>query len=351
MNRMLALCLSLVMVFTCVSCSSSPDTSQASSGSSDVPQGSEWQSYKLKLGTIWTDADPSTAAVEAFSEMVSEKTDGAIQVECYNNSKLGGSTELLSGMPAGTLEMYHGRISTYGFLDGASMFNICSAPFIWDSNDELYAFLQSDVAQQWFDEAAAATGVRVILAKGECEARELTANKPISNADDFEGLKIRTADSVVVQSTMKALGAIPSVVAFNDLYMALRQGTVDAQENGFITIQNNSLYEVQDYLMKTDYIRDISIFCIAESIWQDMDQKTRDVLVECAHAAADVGTEQTNAQIEDAFETLKSEMTYVEIDVKSIQDKLGNVYEELDGECWKEGAYAAVKEFKDSYAG
>lgn len=354
MKKIFALCLALSMALACTSCSKTPDTSKekpSASGSGAVSQEPEWESCKLKLGTIWTDADPSTAAVKEFSDLVAEKTGGAVQVDCYNNSKLGGSTELLSGMPAGTLEMYHGRISTYGFLEGASMFNICSAPFIWDSNEELYAFLQSDVAQQWFDEAAASTGVRVILAKGECEARELTASKPIASAADFQGLKIRTADSVVVQSTMKALGAIPSVVAFSDLYMALRQGTVEAQENGFITIKNNSFYEVQDYLMRTDYIRDISIFCIAESIWSGMDQKTRDMLVECAHAAADVGTEQTNEQIEEAFESLKSEMTYVEIDVKSIQDKLGNVYEDLDGECWREGSYAAVKAFKDTYAG
>jgi len=352
MKKLLALCLTLVMAVTCVSCGTQSSTPPASSGGASAStQEPEWKEYKLKLGTIWTDADPSTAAVAEFSKLVADKTGGAIDVVCYNNSQLGGSTELLSGMPAGTLEMYHGRISTYGFLEGASMFNICSAPFIWNSNQELYDFLQTDVAQKWFDEAAAATGVRVILAKGECEARQLTASRPIASAADFEGLKIRTADSVVVQSTMKALGAIPSVVAFSDLYMALRQGTVEAQENGFITIKNNSLFEVQEYLMRTDYIRDISIFCIAESIWQEMDQKTRDMMIECANIAADVGTEQTNAQIEEAFEGLKSDMTYVEIDVKSIQDKLGNVYENLDGEAWAAGAYAAVKEFKDSYAG
>lgn len=348
MKKVFALCLTLIMALAFISCGSETGPDAGKSGSQSGSESGGRIEYKLKLGTIWTDADPSTEAVMEFSKLVAEKTDGAIEVVCYNNSKLGGTTELLSGMPSGSVEMYHGRISTYGFLEKASMFNICSAPFIWDSNEELYEFLQSEKAKEWFDEAAAATGVRVILAKGECEARQLTANKPIADADDFKGLKIRTADSVVVQNTMKALGAVPQVVPFSDLYMALRQGTVDAQENGFITVKNNSLFEVQKYLMKTDYIRDISIFCIAENIWSKMDRKTRDILIACADEAADAGTKRTNAQIEEAFNSLKNEMTYVPIDVKSIQDKLGDVYEDLDGVCWREGSYAAVREFKDA---
>lgn len=344
MKKILAMLMAIAIVMSLVACGSK-DTS----GKGD--EKNEWTSYNLKMGTIWTDADPSTMAVEEFASLVSEATDGAVKVTCFNNSQLGGSTELLSAMPAGTLEMYHGRISTYGFLEAASMFNICAAPFIWDSNKELYDFLQSDTAKKWFDEAAAATGVRVIVAKGECEARELTSNKPVANADDFNGLAIRTADSTVVQSTMKALGANPQVVQFSDLYMALRQGTVDAQENGFITVKNNSLYEVQKYLMRTDYIRDISIFCIAENVWKQLNEKTQNMLIECAEKAADVGTEATNVQIEEAFNYLKTVMEYVECDVGSIQDKLGNVYEELDGTCWAKGAYEAVKTFKASYKG
>lgn len=306
------------------------------------------KTIQFKLGTIWSDADPSTAAVNKFAELVEEKSNGEMKVSCFNNSQLGGVTDMLTGMPAGTIEMVHTRISTYGFLSGASMFNICAAPFIWDDNAELEAFLKTDVAQEWFDAAAKATGVRVFLAKGETEARQLSSNKAVRNADDFKGLKIRTADSVVVQSTMKALGAIPTVVQFSDLYMALRQGTVDAQENGFITDKNNSLYEVQKYLMRTDYIRDISIFCIAENVWQTLTDEQKQILIACAEEAADVGTELTNAEIESAFEFLKTKMEYVEIDIKSIQDKLGNVYEDLDGVCWDKGAWAAVKAFKES---
>jgi len=306
------------------------------------------KTYNLKFGSIWDDADPSTVVMNKFGEFAEAKTDGAVKVTIYNNSQLGNLNDMLSGMRAGTIEMLHTRISTYGFLEGASMFNVCSAPFLWDNYEELEAFLRSDAAQKWFDDAAAKTGVRVMLAKGDTEARQLSSNKAIHNASNFQGLKIRTAESVVVQSVMKALGAQPIVIPFNDLYLALKQNTVDAQENGFITIKNRSFFEVQDYLMKTDYIRDIAIFCISESIWQSMSADMKAQLVAAASEAAEIGTTMTRSTIDDALEYLKTKMTYVDIDIKSVQDKLGNVYEQLDGQAWAKGAYAEVKAFKDS---
>ena len=305
-------------------------------------------SYNLKLGSIWDDSDPSTAAINKFSDLLKEKTNGKINVRVFNNSQLGNITDMLTGMKAGTIEMLHTRISTYGFLEGASMFNICSAPFIWDNNSELEAFLQTDTAKKWFDQAAKSTGVRVFLAKGETEARQLSSNKPIRNANDFKGLKIRTAESAVVQQTMKTLGAQPVVIPFNDLYMALRQNTVDAQENGFITIKNKSFFEVQKYLMKTDYIRDISIFCISEALWQSMSEDIKAKMIEAAKEAADTGSKLTNEQVDQALNFLKTKMQYLDIDTKSIQEKLSNVYEDFDGKAWAKGSYPAVKAFKDS---
>src|SRR5690606_6091030 len=129
-------------------------------------------------------------------------------------------------------------------------------------------------------QAAKNTGVRVITAVGDTEPRQLTANRPIRTADDFEGLSIRTAESQIVQETMQALGAKPIVIEFSDLYMDLRQGTVDAQENGFITVMNSSFYEVQDYLMQTDYIRDVKAWYISDELWKSLSPEQQAILEE-----------------------------------------------------------------------
>ena len=303
-------------------------------------------------GLGFYEAENALNVMNRFAEILAEDPDLNISVTTYPNSVLGSSNDMLSGMPTGLTDLFYNTLSCYPWLEGAQKFNAVTAPFLWDSQEEFQAFLDSDTAQQWFEEAAQATGVRVLAARGELPPRQLTANVPVENADDFAGLKIRTAESALVQETMKRLGATPVVVPLGDLYMALSQGTVDAQENNFITVRNSSLYEVQDYFMETDYIRDVSAIFISETVWQQMSSEQQAAVKEAAKQAVEYEAEQVAQQMDETMEFLNEHMTYVEIDVQSIQDKLGeDFYQELDaaGDLWPTGTMDEIMAFKDSY--
>lgn len=351
MKKAVALVLALVMSISFLTaCGTSTQTgTDGENGNSGG--GIAEKTFDLKLGSIRTDDDPSIPALKEFVKLVEEKSNGTIKVTLYNNSVLGGLTDMLPGMTTGVVDMMHDRISCYGMLDGAANFNIVAAPFIWDSYEELEGFMASDDVQVWFDEAAQNTGVRAFMVKGETEARQLSSNKPVETADDFKGLKVRTAEIAVVQQTMRALGAEPVVIPFNDLYMSLRQGTVDAQENGFITVKNSSFFEVQDYLMKTDYIRDIGAYYISENIWNQMSENQQNAMREAASEAAEIETKLVREEIEETLEFLKSEMTFVEMDLDSVRALLGDsIYEQFDaeGRAWATGAYEVVKSYKEN---
>lgn len=338
----LAVILSLSLLAGC-------GTSSTNSGNSGNTSVGEEKTFNLKLGSIRNDEDPATKALKEFVKLVEEKSNGTIKVTLYNNSVLGGLTDMLPGMTTGVVDMMHDRISCYGMLDGAAKFNIAAAPFLWESYEQLEGFMNSDDAKVWFDEAAKSTGVRAFAVKGETEARQLSSNKSVATADDFKGLKVRTAEIAVVQQTMKALGAEPVVIPFNDLYMSLRQGTADAQENGFLTIKNNSLFEVQKYLMQTDYIRDISTYYISENIWSQMSEKQRNAMIEAANEAGEIESQITREQLKETLEFLKGKMNFVEIDLDSVRAKLGDsVYEQFDseGRAWATGAYEVIKSYK-----
>lgn len=308
--------------------------------------------FNLKLAGIKTPEDPASKAMEKFAEQVGKNSAGSISVKTFNNNVLGSINDMLSGMPNGITDLFYNTLSCYSWLGGAKVFNAVSAPFIWDNYDQLQAFLDSEVGQGWFEEAAAKTGVRVLAAVGELPPRELTSNKPVRSAADFVGLKVRTAESALVQQTMKKLGATPVVVPFADLYLALRQGTVDAQENNFITVKSSSLFEVQKYFMKTDYIRDVSAIFISENVWKQMSPAQRAIVKDAAVQACKYEAEQIAAQMNATMEFLKKNMTYVDVDVKSIQDKLGaNIYQEFDkaGQLWPTGTVDKIFDFKAKY--
>lgn len=347
--KKLTLLLLIVMVATLTLSACGSSSNQSSSGNNST---TEEKLFELKIAGIKTEDDPATLAMEKFAEIVNNNPEANITIKTFPNSVLGSTNDMLSGMPTGITDLFYNTLSCYSWLDGAKKFNAIIVPFIWDSQDELEAFLESDIAKQWFDEAAEATGVRVLVAAGELPPRQLTANKPIKNADDFKGLKIRTAESALVQQTMKKLGATPVVIPLSDLYLALRQGTVEAQENNFVTVKNNSLYEVQKYFMKTDYIRDVSAIFISENIWKQLSPKQQQILQEAAMEAVKYEEQLIKENMEEIMKFLNEKMTYVDIDIDSIKNKLGEeFYRELDrgGTLWPTGTIDQILEFKANY--
>ena len=310
------------------------------------------KTFTLKLAGIKNDADPASKAMELFAEKVKKDSNGTITVNTYNNSVLGNLNDLLSGMIDGTVDMMYNTLSCYSWLSDLRWLNITSAPFIWKDNNELQAFLDLPDVQGLFEEGATSSGVRVLSANGELIPRQLSANRAIKNADDFKGLKIRTAESPLVQAIMKKLGAIPVVIPFADLYMSLKTGVADAQENNFFTMKSMSFYEVQTHFMKTDYIRDVGAIFISDKIWNQMSDNQKKIMKDAAKAATDLEAKIIADTVEEVMAFLSSKMTYVDIDVASIQEKLGSdIYQEFDkeGKIWPTGTLDLVLKFRENY--
>ena len=312
------------------------------------------KTFNLKLAGIKNDEDPNSKGMELFAEIVNRESNGTIIVKTYTNSVLGNLNDLLSGMIDGTVDMMSNTISCYAWLSGAGAkeFGIVSAPFLWKDNKELQAFLDSPGVQKWIEEAAASTGVRVLIINGELIPRQLSANRAIRNADDFKGLKVRTAESVLVMKLMSKLGATPIVIPFADLYMSLKTGVADAQENNFFTMKSMSFYEVQSHFMKTDYSRDVSAIFISEQIWNQMSDNQKKIMKDAAKAATDLEAKIIADTVEEVMAFLSSKMTYVDIDVASIRAKLGtDIYRELDdlGTIWPTGTLDVALKFKETY--
>jgi TRAP-type C4-dicarboxylate transport system substrate-binding protein len=196
--------------------------------------------------------------------------------------------------------------------------------------------------------AEKATGVKVIAINGDTAPRELTTrDTPVKTAADFKGLKIRIAESAMVRAAMQKLGANPQVIPFADLYMALKQGVVDAQENGVIPIKANSFYEVQKYFMPTHYIRDVETFYISPEKWSALSPAQQKAVADAAEEAGNLETQLTAQDINEATKFLAGKMTIVEPDLGSIRRALEGVYEEqFEGKLWPKGLLRQVREFK-----
>ena len=298
----------------------------------------------LRLATIRAEGDPTTVAAQAFAEGMREATGGEVTVQVFPNSQLGDANDLFAGMASGQdVDMFYEGISLYPTLDGAKAFTVVSVPFLWDSYEQMRGVLQSDRYRALLDEAATATGVRVVATAGDAEPRALSANRPIRTADDMAGLRLRIADAPMPQEFARALGAQPQVVAFSDLYLALRQGVVDGQENGAITMVNQSLAEVQPYFMPTDYIRDVRSWYVSDRVWGSLCAAHQQAVREQAERAGEVATAEVASQMQSAMATLEQQIEVVEPDIASFRTRLEGVFEKFDGSLWPAGLLAETR--------
>ena len=300
----------------------------------------------IKLGHIRATDHPTNKGALKFAELVEERTNGRIEVNVFPNSQLGGIQEMFAQIQTGDLEMVYGGINTLGFIDGGDAFEITAIPFLYRDYEHMRSALLADFFKPVFEDAERKTGIKVMNITGDTAPRGLTSNRVIRKPADFKGLKIRTAASEVVLRVMKNLGALPQQIPFADLYLALKTGVVDAQENGAIVVSTNSLYEVQDYYMKTDYIRDIETFYVNPEFWNNLSKEDQEIFMEASEEAGDLVTELTQKQLEEAYELLVKEMTVIrppELDLEAIRKVLEGTFEDWEGVKWPKGMLEKIR--------
>lgn len=301
----------------------------------------------LRLATIRAESDPTTIAANDFAARVTKATDGKVTVKVFPNSQLGTPGDIFAAMTSGqNVDMFYEGISIYPTLKGASAFTVTSVPFLWENYDQLLKVMKSPRFQKLIEEAAKSTGVRAITTNGDAEPRALSANRPIKTAADMAGLKLRIAEAPMPQAFAKALGAKPQVVAFADLYLGLRQGVVDAQENGAITMVNQSLFEVQKYYMPTDYIRDVRTWYVGDKLWQSLCSQQRDAITKAANESGEICTAEVRKQVAEAMATLKTKLTIVEPDKDTFKRALDGAFTQFDGKMWPTGLLAEIEQLK-----
>jgi tripartite ATP-independent transporter DctP family solute receptor len=302
----------------------------------------------MKLGHIRADTSPTHKAALKFAELVAQKTSGEVEIRVFPNSQLGGALDMFTGMKAGSIEMVYGGINTYAWIKGGDVFQITSVAFLYRDYDHMRRVLLSPIFKPHLEAAEKATGVKVINMNGDTAPRELTTrDRPVRTAADFKGLKIRIAESVLARAVFQRLGANPQVIPYADLYMALKQGVVDAQENGVIPVKNMSFYEVQKYLTLTHYVRDVETFYISGERWNALTPAQQKALYEASEEAGDLETRLTQQELDEATKYLATKMTVVEPDLPSIRKALDGLYEEqFEGKLWPKGLLQQIRDFR-----
>jgi C4-dicarboxylate-binding protein DctP len=189
-------------------------------------------------------------SAEVFKRLAEERTKGAVRIEVYHNSVLYKDKEELEALQLGAVQMLAPTPGKFGPL-GAREFEVLDLPYLFDNVEEEHRVTQGPIGRQLLARLEA-FGIHG-LAFWDNGFKEMTSNKALRRPEDFKGQKIRIQSSKVIEAQMRAVDAIPQVMAFSELYQAMQTGVVDGQENPTNVIYPSKLYEVQKYLTLSDH--------------------------------------------------------------------------------------------------
>jgi C4-dicarboxylate-binding protein DctP len=260
------------------------------------------QPIVIKFSHVVALDTPKGKAAEQFKKLAEERTKGRVKVEVYPNSTLFKDGEEMEALQLGSVQMLAPSVAKFGPL-GVREFEVFDLPYIFDSFAELHKVTDGPVGVNLFKklESKGITG----LAFWDNGFKEMSANKPLRTPDDYKGLKMRIQSSKVLGDQMKALGAIPQVMAFSEVYQALQTGVVNGTENPPSNFYTQKMNEVQKYLSMTDHGVIEYAVIVNKKFWDGLPADVRTTLEGAMKDATKYANEIAKKENDDALEAVR----------------------------------------------
>ncbi len=256
--------------------------------------------YTMLVGHAQPEGNPRYVSMEKFAADVEEKTNGHVKVTVRGNGQLGTEKEMLEQVVGGQAQGMRG-----GQFDFSPRLLMFTAPFLTQNRAQITALLQSDRAKSVCAEAEASTGTVII---NLCDAggyRQFSNNThPITKPEDLVGLKMRTNGMKTIDLTFQTLGASTVSVPYSDLYMGLKTGVADGQENPWVNVVGMKFYEVQKYFTEVNYQFHPDPFYVNAEWWNSLPEEYRTIITECATAMGEYNDQLIDENSEAAKQTI-----------------------------------------------
>jgi tripartite ATP-independent transporter DctP family solute receptor len=238
---------------------------------------------KLKWAHVYETSEPfHTASVWAAQE-INKRTNGRYQIDVYPASQLGKEADINQGLSLGSVDII---ISGSSFAAKSyPPIGVTYYPYTFRDADHLLAYTKSDVFKELAKGYEDKTGHHIV-AVTYYGVRHTSSNRPIKTCADMKGRKMRVPDVPAYLAMPRACGANTAPIAFAEVYLALQNGTVEAQENPLTTIEAKKFYEVQKYIVLTGHIVDHLNTIISANLWKKLSEEDRKIFTDVAQEAA-----------------------------------------------------------------
>jgi len=256
----------------------------------------------IKFSHVVAADTPKGKAADKFKELAEKYTAGKVKVEVYPNSTLYKDKEELEALQLGAVQMLAPSNSKFGPI-GIREFEVFDLPYILPDLKTLRKVTDGPLGGRLLKllDSKGMTG----LAYWDNGFKQMTANKKLLAPADYKGLKFRIQSSKVLEAQFRALGSIPQVMAFSDVYQALQTGVVDGQENTWSNIYTQKMHEVQKYATVTNHGYIGYVVVVNKKFWDGLPADIRTQLDKAMKEATEYGNGQSAKENDDALELIK----------------------------------------------
>lgn len=237
----------------------------------------------LKFGHVLAPTHPYNLGAMKFAEILKNNKDVNVDVEVFHSSQLGNERDLTEGLQLGTVDLALAPGTVSMFQPSMALFDL---PYIFRDRQHAYAVVDGPIGTELAQDLPK-RGLR-LLAYWENGFRNVTNSaRPILKPEDLNGLKIRVSENKVHVATFKAFGCNVTAMAFGEVFTALQQKTIDAQENPLAIIVSSKFYEVQPFVSLTEHVYMPAHLLISESRWQTFPENVKKAIQAAAIEARD----------------------------------------------------------------
>jgi tripartite ATP-independent transporter DctP family solute receptor len=289
----------------------------------------------LKLGHPQSATSAFQTGAQAFADEVARRTNNRYKVEIFPSGSLGGEREMVESTQLGTLDLVVTSTGPVGNFVPDTL--ITDIPFLFRDYAHARAVLDGPIGQEILAKFPA-KGI-VGLAWAENGFRHLTNSKrAVNTPDDLKGLKLRTMENPVHMTAFRTLGALPTPMAFPELFTALQQGTVDGQENPIPVITSSKFGQVQKNLTLTGHVYSPALIIMSAGTYGRLSDADKAAFRDAAKAGAQAMRKRVNEVESSGIDELKAQgvVVVMQVDKAKFQEALAPAYVEYAKRFGKE---------------
>lgn len=303
------------------------------------------QKEVFRIAYVMSRGGTSDLGAEKIKELIEKNKALNLEVKLYPNAVLGRDRELMEGLKLNQADLVIGGPSVIGMYEPE--YQVLEAPFLFRDYKHLHQVLHGEIGQRLEDEMSKKYGFHYLgyLLRGP---RYLTTtDRKIQDPTDLSGLKLRVPELEIYIKAWEAFGANPTPLAFSDMFMALRQGVVEGQENPLEVIYTNNFQEVQKYVMNTQHLLSFYLLVVGDNYYEKFNDAERKIIEEIIDESVRYHDELLESY-EDKYkrDLVDAGVEFIDVDREAFENIAKVKLPQAFGHKWKEGLFEEILETK-----